>query len=284
MRVNLKHFMGRADICDDGAAPAGETYQAPQAPGAFSPEVRARGIAKAERLLLQGKTWRYLRYLHMREYISAIAHEIETVCVCGAGHGIAEYLVAAEFPHLQVTLTDIVDRKHGYPNYHGAMELSWAYGVDNLHFSIWNVTNESRRSFDLVCSTEMLEHIEQDERAAENMCKASKSYVYCMVPYADKATNADPQRRAKVKEKNEHFVCGYDEDDLAHLFPKPVRMSGAYWQDVGMKWRNDIATLSSGEIDAQAEHLKKRADDDLRDALPERFPQCYGIKVLSRVR
>ena len=117
----------------------------------------------------RGKTWRWLRYIHLREAVSHVADEIDSICVCGAGYGIAELLIAHEFPHIDITLTDIVDRTHGYPNYHRARDLARKYNVNNLSFSIWDVMQPTKRRFDLVCSTEMLEHIKDDDRAAANM-------------------------------------------------------------------------------------------------------------------
>jgi hypothetical protein len=36
-------------------------------------------IGKLHLRMLKGKNWRYLRYLHLRDYFSRVASEIETV-------------------------------------------------------------------------------------------------------------------------------------------------------------------------------------------------------------
>lgn len=237
----------------------------------------------AELSLLQGKTWRYLRYLHFRDYLQRVSKDISTVCVCGSGYGLAEFLLAVEFPHINFTLTDIVDRKHGYPNYFQAMKLCWDHEVNNVDFYVWNVLTPTTRRFDLVASTEMLEHIADDKSAAKNMTLASNRFVYCLVPYADRATNADTARRKRVWEKFEHYVCGYDPEDLTRLFPEPLYMAGAYWHDQGLKWRLEMKDMEADEVTSKRSKLIENAKYDLIDSLPNSSADCLGIKVLAAV-
>ena len=179
---------------------------------------REDAIAKTRLTLLRGKTWRYLRYLHFRDAVARVANDVESICVCGAGHGDSELAVAAEYPDITFTLTDIVDTEHGYPNYHATMDLAWKWGIENLKFSVWNVLEPTRRRFDLVASTEMLEHIKDDRAAVANMRQAASKFVYCLVPFADKATNANPVKRKQAWDKHKHHVFGYDETNSASCF------------------------------------------------------------------
>lgn len=72
---------------------------------------------KAERLkavhtaLLEGRTWRYLRYLHARCALSA-AQDVSSVLVVGAGHGLAELALAVEHPEVNFVLTDWSGASH----------------------------------------------------------------------------------------------------------------------------------------------------------------------------
>ena len=232
--------------------------------------------------LLKSKTWRYLRYVHLREYVARIAPEIETVGVCGAGHGWAELALAVEFPHITFTLTDIISAP-SYPNYHRAMEFAWANGIDNVRFSIWDVLHKTKRRFDLVASTEMLEHIKDDEPAAANMREAASKYVYCLVPFADQRTNDDAERRTRALETHGHFVCGYDRSRLESLFPDPVFMAGTYWAEHGQKLRSELKDVVPAEIDASATRLAKAAEMDLINRVPIKSSEAQGIKVLARV-
>lgn len=244
--------------------------------------MNTKAIQRIRLTLLRSKTWRYLRYLHFREAFAKVADEIETVCVCGTGHGYAELAVAAEYPRITFTLTDIMNPKHGYPNYHRTMDMAWKWGVDNLHFSIWNVLQPTERRFDIVCSTEILEHIEQDAQAAENMRAAATKYVYCLVPFADDATNADPEKRRRAWEKHEHYVYGYSAQALSKLFPDPVYIAGTYWQDHGQMFRQRLTLMGDEAIAKEQANLEREAEDDLIDKIPEIVPEALGIKILSR--
>jgi hypothetical protein len=237
-------------------------------------------IDRVRLALLRGRTWRYLRYIHFRNTISQIAHEIETVCVAGAGHGLAELAVALEFPHLRFTLTDIIAK--GYPNYHGTMDLCWRYGVDNMAFSVWNVLQPTSRRFDLICSTEMLEHVPDAPLAARNMKEAAKKYVYCLVPYSDGPTNNNLADRERAWERNEHFVFGYDEVSLSSLFGEPTHIAGTYWADAGLQFRKRLTNATNEEINRDYRELTVLAETDIRVEVPKSLKEAQGIKILSR--
>lgn len=221
-----------------------------------------------------------MRYIHLRECISALSNEIKSVGVVGAGHGLSEVAIATEFPDIQFTLTDINDQN--YPNYHKAMDICWKWGIDNVRFGVWNILEPTRRTFDLICSTEVLEHIEDYRAAAQAMLSAANRYVYCLVPFSDKATNADPARRKRALERHGHYVYGFDEEDLRALFPRPEYVRGAYFSDAGQKLRAQLKSLDGTQIDENLEQLKRLAYRDLQDRIPSIPAEGQGIKVLSK--
>ncbi|MFG1427327.1 methyltransferase domain-containing protein [Roseixanthobacter glucoisosaccharinicivorans] len=237
-------------------------------------------LSEIQCVLLRGRTWRYLRYLHFRDLILRIGSEIETICVCGGGHGYAELAIAIEFPHLKIVLTDIIAK--GYPNYHKTMDLCFKNSIDNLNFSIWNVLTPAKRKFDLVCSTEMLEHVPDAPRAVTNMRNASSNYVYCLVPYSDDETNNTASKRIAAWDKCEHFVCGYDEKSLASMFGTPIWTAGTYWRETGFRLRERLMTASDAEITAEMETLKREALEDICDKVPVNSREAFGIKTLTR--
>jgi hypothetical protein len=161
------------------------------------------------------------------------------------------------------------------------MSLAWRHGIDNIRFSIWNVLQQTTRRFDLVCSTEMLEHIEMADVAARNIRQAASKYVYCLVPFADQATNADQRRRKDVLDRFQHYVAGYDAGQLTALFPNPVKISGTYWPDAGQAFRRQITAMQPHEIKDRAMSLAALAEADLRDDVPRRSSDCLGIKIIS---
>lgn len=235
-------------------------------------------LKNLELRLLLGRTQRYLRYLHARDALARVADEVETVCVCGTGHAFAEIALAIEFPHIEFYLTDIIAQ--GYPNYHHAADLVWKWQIPNVQFHVWNVLQPTPRRFDMIMSTEMLEHIEQDTKAAANMRATATKYVYCLVPYASKRQNANDRLRKKVWENNQHYLVGYDPEMIERMFPEPVMMSGTYWHDICQPLREDLKVMSNDEITASRQTLLERAHMDLRHEMPEE--NCSGIKVLSR--
>jgi hypothetical protein len=245
--------------------------------------VNEEALFAAQKSLLLGRTWRYLRYLHLRHMVMRVQKEVSTICVCGSGHGFAELAIAAEFPAIEFTLTDIINQSPPYPNYHLSMSLAWQHGVDNVRYSIWNVLRPARRRFDMVCSTEMLEHIENDVLASKNMRNAAGKYVYCLVPYADKATNADQRRRADVRERFQHYVAGYDAERLAELFPGEAVIAGAYWADAGQQFRKKLGALSDEEILANVDALKHEAMADVKEQMPSGPRDGLGIRILAKV-
>lgn len=230
--------------------------------------------------LLRGRTWRYLRYLHFRDYLSRVSNEVETVCVCGAGHGFAELACALEFPHIKFTLTDII--ADGYPNYHRTMVHAWRWGLNNMQFFVWNVLHQTERRFDLVASTEMLEHVPDIPRAVRNMRKAATKYVYCLLPFADDATNADPVKRERVWKDHQHFIFGLDQKSLLSLFGEAEHMAGAYWHDAGLPFRQKLGAMTEAEIESSVEMLANEALCDLRDAVPRSLREAAGIKILAK--
>lgn len=233
----------------------------------------------ATRLMI-GRTQRYLRYLHMREALLPIIDEIETVCVAGAGYGLAEIAIAAEFPHLQFTLTDAIGK--GYPSYHSAMDLCWEHGVNNVNFSVWNVIKPTWRRFDLVCSTEVLEHIPAYQTAAANFRLVATKWIYCLVPYANSRNNMNLTSRMQAMEKHEHQVVGFDERNLETLFGTPTSLAGAYWADAGLALRQQLMKMTDDEIRLNMGRLVALANQDLRTALPSSMKDASGIRVLAR--
>jgi hypothetical protein len=129
---------------------------------------------------------------------------------------------------------------------------------------------------DLVCSVEVLEHIEDDERAAAGMREAGRR-VFCLVPFADAATNADPERRRKAWERHEHFVVGYDAQTLSARFGGPIVMRGCYWSDAGAVLRRQLTDSTDDAIRARAPALFELAQSDLRDAVPVGPEDASGI-------
>lgn len=240
----------------------------------------AERIALMERRLVLKRRWAYLRYLHTRRALLQ-TEGVESVLVIGSGHGYAEITLALEFPGIHFHLTDIVTETT--PNYHNAQKFVNEWGISNVTFGLRNILKPEPGRYDLVLSVEVLEHIENVTLAAAEMRAAANRYVFALVPFADKVTNADEDRRARLLKSHGHFVVGYDEGDLRTLFPDIVAMSGCYWEERGGAHRKRLYDMSNREINAHMGELQTEASQDLIDAVPRIYPEAQGIWLLARV-
>ncbi|MGB3455600.1 MAG: class I SAM-dependent methyltransferase [Litorimonas sp.] len=236
---------------------------------------------KVQRELLFKGGWKYLRYLHLHDALERCKHEVASVGVVGAGRGMAEVALALENPDIEFTITDA--RFEHYPIYDQAMEYAWKLSADNVRFGVWNILEPTHRRFDLICSTEVLEHIPQDREAVARMYDAAEKYVYCIVPFATPESRADEALCASTLERFGHIVPGYDIGTLRALFPGEVHLAGTYFDDAGTVLRQKLGEMSVPEIDQQLDALIDLARLDIRDELPTTEARSQGIKILSRV-
>lgn len=220
---------------------------------------------------------RYLRYLHLREAVRI--SRPDSVLIVGAGRGVAEVALAREFRDIHFHLTD-----WDYPHRRIDRAVRLAQGMRNVSFGQLDILSpDLGERFGLVGSVEVLEHIEQDDQAAENMRGLSSEYVFCLVPFATPDVNANPKRRQRVWENNEHYVVGYDAGRLEQLFPASKVVRGAYWTDVRTQLKSEVANLSPQQVMERAGSLKELAEGDLRDAIPRALSDAVGIWTLSMI-
>jgi hypothetical protein len=225
--------------------------------------------------LLLGRTWRYLRYLHLREAMR-LAPDFETVISIGAGRGLAELALAIEFPGRHFRVTDIKTART--PNFGQAERMAKTMGVRNIEFDVFDILHPDGSRADFICSTEVLEHIEDDRLAAANMMAMSDKAVFCLVPFADERAKNDPARIRRCWEKFEHYRPGYTAADLRDLFPSTKVVRGCYWSDAGAAFRSKITSLRDEEIELS---LVNEAQVDVRAMEPETFPAAAGIWCLG---
>jgi hypothetical protein len=230
--------------------------------------------------LLRSKGWRYLRYLHLRDFIFRFRENIVTVCSCGSGLGFAELAVALEFPDIEFLITDVVFPP-GRPNYFKAMDLVMRWNIKNIRFGVWDLLQPSCRQYDAVVSTEVLEHIQNANIAMQHMLGASIYSTYILVPYADAKTNANAESRLDAYLKHEHFVCGFDEEYFRGFNNKNVDVFGTYWHDRGCVLRERIASMPNEDIDKYFDDILSMANDDITTTPPEKG-KCAGVKAIFK--
>ena len=240
--------------------------------------VEAR-LAHVRLELLRGKTWRYLRYRHAREAVRLIAPDA-SVLVIGGGHALAEVALALEFPDMRFHVTDHAGASHTVER---SRRLIARYEISNISFGELDILKpDGTAQHDLVYSVEVLEHIAEDARAAENMRRLARGHVFTLVPFAEDAINDDPAWRKRAREAAEHERVGYDAKRLIGLFPDPVALRGCYWADAGLVLRRRLTDMSGDEIAAAATDLEAQGAEDLRPLIPTTIRAAAGIWILSK--
>ena len=244
--------------------------------------IKNRRFSRIGSLMLQRKTWNLLRYIHAREAIQWIIKsnygKLENVLVIGCGVGLAEISLALEFPDIQFTLTDWGEAKH---TTEVAKMFQKKFNIKNVSWSTMDILNPSfEKKYDLVYSIEVLEHIQNDKLAAENMAKLSRNYIFCLIPFAEEAKNQSPSERKRIFELTEHYLVGYNPLRLFNLFPNIVTLRGCYWKE-GLNFRRKITNLSLEELDKN--HLKfyEEAQSDVLKNIPRTQKDSLGIWFIS---
>lgn len=237
-------------------------------------------LREVRRRLVFYRSWSYFRYLHLREAFLA-ATGVESVLSVGSGRGLAELALALEFPDVRFRLSDVRSPHTSSPDQ--VLELARAWGLENLEHAELDVLEPIAERFDLVASVEVLEHLEDDARAAAHMTAAARRYTFCLVPFADAESAADPERRRRAWEKDHHYRFGYDATALRALFPgQPVALRGCYWRDAGARVVAACKDLSDEALLEQAPLVWREAERDLIDRIPTRYPEALGIWLLAR--
>ncbi len=249
----------------------------PEDPRVAANEPRLREV---RRRLVFYRSWSYFRYLHLRQGFLA-ARGVSSVLAIGSGRGLAELALALEFPNVEFHLSDV--RSPHATSSDQVMALAKEWGVGNLSRSSHDILEPFPARFDLVASIEVLEHIEDHERAAHHMREAANLYTFCLVPFADARTGADPTRRKRAWEKDHHYRFGYSAEDLSALFPgRQAIVRGCYWETGGARVVAGLKDLSDDELLARAPIIWKDAECDLIDRVPARYPEALGIWILSQ--
>lgn len=237
-------------------------------------------------LLLQ-RRWSYLRYVHLREgLLTAIGHArgtdqlITSFLAVGAGRGLAEIALAVEFPKIHFVITDVISPRT--PNYQAAQALAARWKLQNVAFDTLDVSHPIPDRYDVIASTEVVEHIKDDAAALQNMLDAADHSVYCLAPFADEKTLNDPNKQAKAWTRHEHYRYGYSVERFQSLFPDIIDMRGCYWRERGFQHRTELGDLADPEIKKKQEQLASAAHSDILNELPKELSEAQGIWVLAR--
>lgn len=237
-----------------------------------------RAILKMRELLMRGKKYRYVRYLHAREAFKKLT-DVKSILVVQAGTGHVELALAAEFPSIKFTVTEKPGQER---NLEQAKLLARRYGIANVAFATFDVTKRDIPQHDLVYSVEVLETHKNYPVVARNMRDLARKYIFCLTSYANDEEAANPERQARVLQKLKKHTPGFSEGQLAKFFPTPVAFGWCYWSDAGQKLRARLQKLERPAIVEKMQELTDLAKQDVKAERATSRKQAQGIWVLAR--
>lgn len=108
-------------------------------------------------------------------FAQEVENEIETICEFGCGEGYVTSRLGKAFPGKKITGTDYSDQIVDYAREHNS--------TSNITYKVKDVYEISERDkADLILCCEVLEHLEEPERAVANLAKATSRFAIISVP------------------------------------------------------------------------------------------------------
>jgi SAM-dependent methyltransferase len=263
-------------VNDQDARPSG----APAPPTKIGlDDVTRRRLDEIRRRLVFFRSWNLFRYLHLRQAFLETSG-VDSVLSVGCGRGLAELALAVEFPDVQIQLTEVDSDALAMTR--PVSELAEAWKLENLTFGIQDVLEPLQNRADLVCAVDVLSQVEDDVLAASHLRAASDGYVFCLVPFATGAAQADERLRSRAWEKRRSYRVGYSEDDLRALFPGQSIVRGCFWSHSGARVQATMAALDEAALLPRTAELCEAAECDLEKRVPRRHREALGIWILAR--
>lgn len=242
---------------------------------------RARVAAALVRDVAAHPTWSVHRHVHL---VAAFDEArglvpVTSVLAVGCGLGLSELFLAVCHPGIHVTLTDVDPARLRL-----ARRTARAHGITNVSFRALDLLGDRGPDrFDLVTGIEVLEHIDDDERAARHLRGVARHLVYQLVPACTPAALVDPVRIRRERERHEHVRPGYTPETLRALFggAAPVWVRHCYRPPEAPALRARLAEMSRRQRRSLATELLAAAVSDVRADRPgEGAGAGAGIEIL----
>ncbi|WP_071517596.1 class I SAM-dependent methyltransferase [Geitlerinema sp. PCC 9228] len=152
----------------------------------------------------------FLRLAHLADGLGK-TEGVEKILSVGCGEAYQESFLAGRLPQVRIDATDI-SIAESQVNRNSFANLQF-YERDILQI-------DPTPEYDLVMSIECLEHIQNYERAFQQMAAKVKpgKYLYISVPFASKQEQQDPDLCQQEWENFQHYLPGFAFADLYRLF------------------------------------------------------------------
>ncbi len=259
---------------------------APRRRGVAGRAAQLRAAAATDalvQLVLRRGHWSLHRHVHLVAAFEQVADQVSVrrLLSIGSGAALTELYLAATHPDLAVTISDV-----DADNLGRARRRARGLGLANVrveHLDLLDPRSATVEPADLVVGIEVLEHIEDDRRAAARISALSRSHVYQLVPHCTEAELADPEVRDRAWRRHQHHRPGYTGAGLAALFAtsRPEWIRTCYLEPEATALRQSIETLSPLARVAQHHRLVAAACADV--GAPAGTRSAAAIEILTRV-
>jgi SAM-dependent methyltransferase len=272
---------------DELACRAGGGRAALRASGTWAPTPSrmwaALGADVLVQLMLRRGRWSLHRHVHVVAAFEEVSSQmpIRRLLSIGSGAGLSELYLAAAHPELAVTVTDVDPT-----NLARARRRARQLGLSNVTFRPLDLLDAGApvtERYDLVIGVEVLEHIDDDRRAATQVAALSRAFVYQLVPYCTDADLADAKVRAREWQRHGHHRPGYTHETLAALFSAgdPAWIRTCYVEPEASSLRHRIEQAASWVRLARRHRLVMAACADVGQH--GGVQPASGIEILTRV-
>ncbi len=234
-------------------------------------------------LMLRRGRWSLHRHVHVVaafEQASSLV-PIRRLLSIGSGAALSELYLAAAHPDLFVTVTDV-----DADNLARAQRRARWLGLTNVtcrRLDLLDPVAPHIEAHDLVVGVEVLEHLDDDHRAAARAASLSRAYVYQLVPFCTDRDLADPRVRAQAWQRHRHHRPGYTRETLATRFPAGDHawIRTCYLEPEATSLRRRIDQAPTWVRLARARRLVAEACADVGDHAAT--TEASGIEILTRV-
>ena len=204
---------------------------------------------------------------------------VRSMLTAGCGEGYSELFLALRHPEVEFTLTDVNAERVGL-----AARNVGAARIANVECRVLDLTSEpDGQKFDLVTSTEVLEHIGADDRAARHLLSLAAGHVWSLVPFCTESELSDERARRRAWERHEHHRPGYTFASLRQLFAQSqlIWERNCYIQPEAQQLRDEMRDNSDDEL---WRHRRAWVDAAVRDIDAAHRPDATaaGIEILTQ--
>jgi SAM-dependent methyltransferase len=228
------------------------------------------------------RRWALHRHVHLLAAFDACVRQqrIGSFLSIGCGLGLSELYLAAHHPQVEFTLTDFDERR-----IKSARRIAAHGRLENVRFAQLDLLDPPDGiRFDVVASIEVMEHIEDDRRAAANYRALASSYLYVLVPGCSEADLTDEREIASAWRRCKHYRPGYTERTLPALFEGAdvEWLRPCYIRPDALQLRLEVEAIDDERVRATRGALFARAARDVGLEFPV-TEGAAGIELLAHV-